>query len=330
MGNPIAPSSLIQYPQPTPITGLQGAITTGALNQLSEEEANSLMEWAPLSDEQADSPIKCVPAELIFHIFGFLSQSNQGRASCVCRLWRDVAADDHLLTTAYLKNRFPFLQVLDEKVVKTSVNVKALGLDLSDVPPLEPRMIPELQRLYTLPIEGNAGITLGFLPPGFKFNMLTHPQFHKQGNPAIFKYVCDRISTEFGDIPDRGGWFAISNGLVDGSRGLTGMPMSAQEVLSAEQELVKTVRCDIAGFLHVTWLATLTYMNSPAVPPTRLLSDNPWRTFMHCPEQIDGRRLAVGGFGPDGLIVDNDFLDGMPHSFAYLGVGALREFSKAT
>ncbi len=266
------------------------------------------------ADELADSPIEHVPAELIFHIFGFLSQSNQGRASCVCRLWRDVAADDSLLTTSYLKKRFsPLLQVLDEKVWKTLVNVKALGLDLSDIPPLEPRMIPELERLCALPIEQNAGITLAFLPPGLTFNMLTHPQFHKQGNPAKFRDIRARFSKEFGDIPVcEARWFAISNGPVVGSSGL---PMSAQ------QELVKTMGCDIAGLLEVTSVVFLTHMNSPAEAPIRLLSDKPM-TFMRCPRQIDGYHLAVGGFAPDGLRVDDFYsLDNDSD-----GVGVLQKF----
>lgn len=295
--NPAAPGSHIQYLQSTPMAGLQSADTTGVLSHFSEEEA--------------DSPIESVPPELVLHIFGFLSQSNQGRASCVCRLWRDVAADDTLLTTSYLKRRFPLLQVLDERVWKTLVNVKVLGLDFNDVPPLEPRMIPELERLCTLPIEGNAGITLAFLPTGLTFNMLRLPEFHKQGNPAKFRHIWQKVSENFGNIPvDKVRWFGLSNSIIKGTRRL---PFSSQ------REIVKTMGCDIPGLLEVTSVVFLTYMNSPAESPTRLLSDKP-QTYMCCSPEIDGYPLAVGGFAPGSLDVGSYFY------CDFFGAGAQQNF----
>ena len=167
--------------------------------------------------EQGRTGIEFLPEELVLHIFRFLSPENQGRASCVCWKWQHIAADDSLLlTTSNLKERYPLMQVLDEKVCKTHFG--ALGLDLN-APLLKRKMILELDRLYasvqngSLKIEGNAGITLAYLPPGLTFNMLT------QGYPDTFEYVWDRISTEFGDIAAEGDGLPSQTTLLKAAEG---------------------------------------------------------------------------------------------------------------
>ena len=95
-----------------------------------------------------------------------------------------------------------------------------------------------------------------------------------QGYPDTFEYVWDRISTEFGDIAAEGGWFAITNNVVEGSRRLP---------ISAQQELVKTMGCDIPGLLELTSVAILVYLNSAKESPTRLY---PWEPIRVCRSRL--------------------------------------------
>ena len=219
------------------------------------------------------------------------------------------------VSTADLKMLFPKLEVLDEAIWETHVNLDALGMSIKDAAPIDANTISVLKTLFaSLLIEGDAGITLLTMPRGLTLNKLVKlAAFPKQGNEAKFRYIWDEVLKVLGDIPvDKTYRVAITNCVLEGSRDLS---------VDMQHELVKKMGCEMTGMLPAATLAILTYMSSREKSPTRLYSNEPY-AYTRCVEQIGGpnlvgRNLVVGGFIPNGLEINFS----LHHVLYHFGVG---------
>ncbi len=254
--------------------------------------------------------------ELVLHIFGFLSPKDLGQTACVYREWEMLSSDNSLWKAFDLKELFPSLKVIDETVWETHVDLTALGLSVEDAPPVDKRTeIQILKKLFaSLKIENNAGITVLTMPKGLTLNKLvTLAGSPKQGNSTSFRYILPHVLEKLGNNPvEKTYRVAITNSVLQGSRNL----------VSAQQELVNKLGCEMPGVLPATTLAILTYISSQAADPTRLYGDNPW-TYTRCCEQVGGYNLVVGCFASAGLLVNY-----IGSAFVYdpSGVGSLWKF----
>ena len=176
----------------------------------------------------------------------------------------------------------PSLKVFDESDWVTRVDLSSFGLDVIDAPPLDKRQaIPFLKRcLSSLPIEGNAGITVLTIPKGLTFNTLVKlAGSPKVGNTAKFRYIWGRISSEIGDIPvDKTYRIVITNNVFKKSRNLS---------VSDQKALMSKIGCEMPRVLEATVLLVVTFMSSGE----RLYSDNPW-TYTRCLEQLAGDEVS--------------------------------------
>ncbi len=218
-------------------------------------------------------------------------------------------------TSADLKKLFPKLEVLDEAVWKTHVDLDAFGMSVEDAPPLDANTISILKTLFaSLPIEGDAGITLLTLPRGLTLNKLVKlAASPKQGNAAKFQHIDSDALKAFGDTPINKTYrVAITNNVLKGSRKLS---------VDKQHELVKKMGCEMPGILPAATLAILTYMSSRATSPTRLFSNGPL-TYTRCAEKVGVHNLGVGGFAPAGLYIPRHRVD---FDFEDCGVGGLRK-----
>jgi len=252
--------------------------------------------------------------EIILKIFGYLSVIELAKCGEVSRKWRRLACDATLWNAFDLRTISPSLKVFDELDWVTHVDLSSFGLDVTDAPPLDKRQaIPFLKRcLSSLPIEGNAGVTLLTIPKGLTFNTLVKlAGSPKVGNAAKFGYIWDRISSEIGDIPvDRTYRIVITNNVFKKSRHLS---------VSDQKALMSKIGCEKSKVLEATVLLVVTFM----VSGERLYSDNPW-TYTRCSEQIAGYQLVVGGFSPNGVYIDSYGFDIVSVSIGVGGV--LRKF----
>jgi hypothetical protein len=158
--------------------------------------------------------------------------------------------------------------------------------------------------LSSLPIEGNAGLTLLAIPKGLTFNKLIMLAISpKEGNINEFRYIWS--SNEIGDIPvDKTYWIVITNNVFNGSRNLS---------VDDQKALVNKIGCEMPQVLEATVLLVVTFMGSGK----RLYNDDP-RTYTRCTEQVCGYKLVVGGFSPDGVSVDGNHFDSVD-----VGVGGV-------
>lgn len=149
-----------------------------------------------------------LPEEIILRTFGFLRANELAKCGEISRRWRRLASDPVLWNAFDLRTISSSLKVFDELDWITHVDLSSFGLDVTDAPPLNKHQaIPFLKRcLSSLPIEGNAGITVLTIPKGLTFNTLVKlAGSPKVGNIPKFRYIWDRISSEIGDIPvDKG------------------------------------------------------------------------------------------------------------------------------
>ncbi len=252
--------------------------------------------------------------ELILHIFSFLSPKDLGRTACVYREWEILANDKSLWN---LKKLFPSLQVIDETVWETHVDLAALGLSIEDAPPIQKRDISILKTLIFLGVEDNAGITVLTMPKGLTLNKLVKlARSPKQGNRTNFNYISPRVLEELGDVfVEKTYRVAITNSVLQRSRNL---------FVRAQEKLVNSLYCELQmpEVLPVATLAILTYVSSQALPPTCLYGAG---TYSRCSDQVDNCNIVVGGFALEGLNVtpsSNSF------NFNSYGVGAMRKLSK--
>ena len=224
-----------------------------------------------------------------------------------------------VLTSADLKKMFPKLEVIDEAVWETHVDLTALGMSVKDASPIDANTISVLKALFaSLQVEGDAGITLLTMPRGLTLNKLVKlAAFPKQGNEAKFRYIEEALKA-FGNAPvDKTYRVAITNSVLKGSRRL---PVDKQH------ELVKGMGCEMPGVLPAATLAILTYMSSRGASPIRLFSDKPC-TYTWCAEKIGGRNLSVGGFNQAGLLVSDGRGDTFLTDQGIYGVGGMRKFT---
>ena len=226
-----------------------------------------------------------------------------------------ITSANFLWKNLNLKNLFPRLQVLDEKVWETHIDMTTYELDAAGDFPQDKQMIKTLKNFASLQTEGESGITLLTLPKGLTFNKLVKlAQSPKQGNAAKFDYIFDRISEDLGDISvDKTYRVVITNNVLQGSRNRS---------IADQQDLVDILGCKMPEMLTVATLVILTHISSPAVPSLiRLYNDNPM-TFTRCSELIAGRNLVVVGLAPAGFCINSFYFDHV----AYTGVVVLQKF----
>ncbi len=191
------------------------------------------------------------------------------------------------ITSTDLKKLFPKLQVLDEAVWETHVDLDAFGMSVKDAPPLDASTISTLKNLFDSSwIDSDAGITLLTLPRGLTLNKLVKlASSPKQGNAAKFVHICTDALRGLGDASvDETYRVVITNNVLKESRGLT---------VDRQLKLLTHIGCEMPETLPAATLAILTYVSSRAASPTRLYSEAPL-TYTRCAEKSDRYHLAVG------------------------------------
>ena len=270
--------SLLSHPTPEP---------------LKDETPQTSLAPAIETKNDTDSLNQQLPEEIILRVFGHLTETELAKSGEVCRRWRRIASDVTLWNALDLRKFSPLLQVFDESDWLTHVNLPSFGLDVADAPPLDKRTtIPVLKRcLSSLPIEGNAGVTLLTIPKGLTFNKLVRlAGLPEVGNITQFRFIWNRILAKLGDIPvDKTYRIVITNNVFTGSRNRS---------ITDQKALVSRIGCEMPKVLEATVLLVVTLMSSGK----RLYNDNP-RTYTRCLEQVSGYKTVVGDFSPDGVHV---------------------------
>ena len=225
-------------------------------------------------------PLANRPQEIILKVFGYLTAIELAKCDEVSRRWRRLASDATLWNAFDLRGTIsPSLKVFDKSDWVIRVDLSSFGLDVIDAPPLDKRQaIPFLKRcLSSLPIEGNAGITVLTIPKGLTFNTLVKlAGSPKVGNTAKFRYIWGRISSEIGDIPvDKTYRIVITNNVFKKSRNLS---------VSDQKALMSKIGCEMPRVLEATVLLVVTFMSSGE----HLYSDNPW-TYTRCLRKRSGQ-----------------------------------------
>ncbi len=224
-----------------------------------------------------------LPEELVLAIFAYLDLPALVSVSQVNKLWRQLSGD-RFLWKAVLKSICPRLQIFDDVDLAAHIDLAAYGLSVDGASPLR-LMIPHLRRCPSLPVEGEAGITLLTIPKGLTLNKLIKlARSPQQGKSTRFGYNWDRILYEIGDIEVAKTYhIVITNNIFEGSRGKT---------VAEQRDLVGHHGCEMPRTLEQAFLLAITHI----MKGKRLYTDDPW-TYSCCEEQILESHVLVGGFG---------------------------------
>jgi hypothetical protein len=225
--------------------------------------------------------------EMILKVFDYLNPIELARCGEVSKRWTRLASDSILWNAFDIKEVFPSLKVFDEKDWE-----RFFGLEIQDASPLDKRKnIPILKKFLSLTIEENAGATLLTIPKDLTFNtLIQRAESPKEENTLRLRYIWNRISEEFGDIPVNQTYrIVMANNVFTKSRNLP---------IRAQKDLVNKIDCKMPSVLEATALIITTFMSTGEC----LYHDHPW-TYTLCSEQIDGYQLLVGGLYSAGLFI---------------------------
>ncbi|MCC5832171.1 MAG: F-box protein [Chlamydiales bacterium] len=257
--------------------------------------------WSPFpSDKETVEEIKDrdlfsqQPLDIIIKIFTYLSVVELAKCGEISRKFRRLASDSCLWNAFDLKRISPLLKVFDESDWVTHFDISSFGLDVTDAPSLDKRKtIPNLKRhLSSLPIEGDAGITLLTIPKGLTLKKLLElaRSTSKMEERTQFRNISDHIIREIGDISiDKTYRIIITNNILKKSRNLS---------IDEHIALVIKIGCEMPKVLEASVLLVVTFM----ISGESLYSNIPV-TYTRCSEQISDYQLAVGGFMRDGVFV---------------------------
>ena len=259
-------------------------------------------------------PIQHLPKDLRLVIFKFLEPKDLGRASRVCREWKELASMPSLWKVFDLKKLFPKLSVIHKGVWEKHVDIVSYGLSFEGEDRIDRReVIKNLYEMFAnLEIEGDAGITLMTIPEGHTFNKLVEfAASPKEGNKTGFSYIAPDLTKQFRDDPVKKTYLvALTNSVLKNSRNV---------MVEKQQNRLTELKCDLPDVLEASTLPILTYISSHEASPTRLYSDTPC-TFTRC-LIIKGWPFFVGDFAPGGLDVCS-----LSCGLDNYGFGALRKF----
>jgi V8-like Glu-specific endopeptidase len=134
----------------------------------------------------------------------------------------------------------------------------------------------------------------------------------KKGHATQYRFIWDEIVKALGQQPtSRSHWVLMTREVIPGSRGKS---YANQQALVAQ--LAKGMDYTVLSALEAAICVFVHYVRKQE----RLLSDDPW-TYTRCQEEVQGLRLAVGGFSLAGLDVRN-----ISFGRSKLGLAPLRKF----
>jgi hypothetical protein len=256
--------------------------------------------------EVLDTP--CLPNEMLGHVFHFLNAEELARIAPVCSQWNALAASD----AVSLSYGIPFpswLKDIDAEVWEKYVDLKKYGLDLSEVPHVNRRILTKALKPLSRKVEKKMGITNIVIPKGLTLNIVL--QIAKDNSVPI-GLMFPLILTTFGDVAvGRTRVLFFTNSIFESTRKHT----SDQHALD-----VKTIgqECGIAIQMHeirdFMAFLVLTYISSSETSPIRHYSSN---TFTRLIEKVNRYYSLTGGFTHSGLYA---FADN--YGYGNMGVGA--------
>ncbi|HSW86078.1 MAG TPA: F-box protein [Rhabdochlamydiaceae bacterium] len=255
------------------------------------------------------------PRELVKNIFTYLLPEDLVRASRVCKKWYNATSessfDSSLRKVSMLTKLFPSITVMDGPFWEEHFDLEALGLSVKDEPVFNKnKEIPFAKKLLAgTKVEGEAGITRLTIPKGHTFNKLeTLGESPKEGNATKFRLIWQGVRRELGDKEAAETRIIyITNNILEGTR---------EEDIGKQQELVEKQGYELPDVLTAATLPILKHVTSKKQPPPCLFEESYTRTS----NEIDGRRMFVGGFGSAGLhVYPNIFRD------VYVGAGGSAE-----
>lgn len=157
-------------------------------------------------------PVVCLPPDVVKHIFSNLDAGVLGKSCClVSRQWNAAAWNSLDLTKI-----FPSVTLLTEYDWEGLVDVRAMGLDMNDLAPLDVRAtIPIVKEalatlniglnagltpFQTSKIQDNEGVTILTIPRGLSLKtLLKISKFQLKGPKPLFAEISDYILGEIGD-----------------------------------------------------------------------------------------------------------------------------------
>ena len=142
-------------------------------------------------------------------------------------------------------------------------------------------------------------------------DLIQNPQ--NEGHATNYDYYGDSTKSEYGNTPvERSHWVLMTRDVVPGSRNKT---------YQEQQDLVNQYEgYGLPGALEAAVCILMEHVSSGS----KLFGERPL-TYTRCTETVGGRYpVVVGGFGPDGLDVNDYYSDDFV--FDDYGVAALRKF----
>ena len=264
-------------------------------------------------------PVKIFPHELIYEIFTHFNLATLGTVCCVNNAWQQLGNKPNLWKIAIYKEiafgNDKWAQCFGSDIVKDEVS----GEDfdslpfrdfISDVQKFK-RIFPEknakdILMLVRLPKTLNGGLTLKNLGQLAK-------KYFPNSNEG-YAYIWEDIIKEKGDnLIDKSRWVLMTKDVLPGSRNKS---FDDQQKLVADLAKKFLVNYQVPELLESTACILSQYFSSYK----RLFNDIP-STYTRCMDNIQGYRLVVGGFSPNGL-------DIVCHIRAHseIGIAALRKF----
>jgi len=266
-------------------------------------------------------PTSFFSEELVLQIFSHFNLATLGTICCVSKEWKRLANESTLWKSAiYREIAFgndKWAQCFGKDVVKDEDNRE----EFSSLPCQEfiedckkfKNIFPEKKAkdtlmLVRLPKTLNGQLTLKSL------GELAKKYF--SNSDTGYRIISSTLVDELGDKSiDKSRWVLMTKDVLPGS---SGKNYTYQQKIVDELAEQSLISYEVPETLESAACILSQYFGSK----TRLFSNNPW-TYTRCKEKVQGDQTVVGGFGPDGLIVNaREFEIGTRR----MGVAALRKF----
>jgi hypothetical protein len=223
------------------------------------------------------------------HIFHFLNADELAQMAPVCQLWNTLASSD---AVSYGIPFPSWLKDIDAEVWEKYVDLKKYGLDISEVPRVNRRVLTKALKPLAEKVENNMGITNMVIPKGLTLNIVL--QIAKDNSVPIGG-IWDEILTHFGDIAsEQTRVLFFINSIFANTRNQTSNEDEIYIKFIGQECGIAIQGHEIRNFMA---LLVLTYLNSPENARVSLYSSG---TNTRLLEEV-GDSFLHGGFYSKGL-----------------------------
>lgn len=265
--------------------------------------------------------VGCLPQEVGLKVLSNLNAKELAVSTEVGKRWNQLTKEEALKDELNVKTLFKRVSFIDEATWQTKVDLAKYGLSFEGYCVDQCKMIRELQKCLTWPIEKidgiKPGVTVITLPKGLSVNKL-----QKLVPPKVFGWVHPEFVKIYGDIEVSDAYtIIITDNVMEETRA---KDTKTQLTVIEKHGGARPKAIEAITLLVLTFLISGKRLYGKG----RVVlngEDKELFAYTRCEEQVLNNQSVVGGFGSDGFHVYCNDCD-VDCDFNDYGLGAVRKF----